>query len=156
MRIAPLTAVFLAALALAACERESPEKRAARQVTARTRCVAEELALQAKERLATLDTVLANARGTPMEQMAASTYSFAFALRQHADAAARSAALMDSAMAVRSAEDSTRLANAAMQARPGAAAPGSVEANVAARYTREISAALGNPNHPCNKTEEEE
>jgi hypothetical protein len=155
MRIAPLTAVVLALLALAACNRESPEKRSARQVTTRTRCVAEELALQAKERLAKLDTVLAQARGTPMEQTVAAGYGFAFALREHADAAARSAALMDSAMAARAGEDSTRLANAAMQARPAAPAPGSVEANAAARYTQEISAALGNPNHPCNNAETE-
>jgi len=156
MRIAPLTAFVLAALALAACDRESPEKRAARQVTARTRCVAEELALQAKERLASLDTVLAGARGTPMEQTVAAGYRFAFALREHADAAARSAALMDSAMVARAAEDSTRLANAAMKARPAAPAPGSVEANVDDRYTQEISAALENPNHPCNQAEAED
>ena len=156
MRISRPIIAVLAALALAACDREPPEKRAARQVTTRTRCVAEELALQAKERLASLDTVLAGARGTPMETTVAAGYRFAFTLREHADAAARSAALMDSAMSARAAEDFTRYAAAAMRARPAPGPAGSVEANVAARYTQEMAAALANPSHPCNQTEEDD
>lgn len=155
MRISPLIPVALAAVALAACDREPPEKAAARQVTARTVCVAEELALQAKERLASLDTVLARARGTPMEATVAAGYQFAFALRQHADAAVRSAALLDSAMNAPAAADSARYAGLAVRARPAAADTGSVEANAATRFRSEMAAALSNPYHPCNRPAEE-
>lgn len=149
-----LPALLASAVLLSACGGESPEKRAARHDVRRTLCVAEELSLQAKERLASLDTVLAGARGTPMESTVAAAYQFAFAMKAHADSAMRSAAYMDSSMTARADEDSARYAALAIRTRPPAARANTVEENAAVRYSREMAAALGNPAHPCNKTEE--
>lgn len=150
-----LPALACSAALLSACGGESPEKRAARRDVHRTLCVAEELSLQAKERLAALDTVLATARGTPMESTVAAGYAFAFAMKAHADSALRSAAYMDSAMAAPADEDSARYATLAIRTRPPAASPNTVEENAAVRYAREMAAALGNPAHPCNQETEE-
>lgn len=156
MRIHRLVPALLApVLLLAACERESPEKRAARRDARRTACIADELALQAKERLAYMDTALARARGTPVEALSAATYQFAFVMKAHADSALKTAAYQDSALSARSREDSARYAGMAARARPPAPAPGSVEANVAQRYDEELAAAFGNPAHPCNQEEGE-
>ena len=143
-------------VAAAACDRETPEQRSARRDARRTACVADELALQAKERLAKLDTVLAISRGSPTEQLTAAGYRFAFALKEHADSAARVAAYTDSAVHARASEDSLRYAQAAEKARPPAPQPNTVEANAAERYRRDMAAALGNLDHPCNKEEGEE
>jgi hypothetical protein len=157
MRIHRLVpALLLLVPTLAACGRESPEKRAARRDARRTACIADELALQAKERLAYRDTALARARGTPVEAISAASYRFAFAMKLHADAALKTAAYQDSALAARSREDSARYAGIAERARPLPPEPGSVEANVVQRYEEELAAAFGNPAHPCNQEDEGE
>jgi len=156
MRIHRLVpALLLLVPTLAACGRESPEKRAARRDARRTACIADELALQAKERLAYMDTALARSRGTAVEAISAASFRFAFATKLHADAALKTAVYQDSALAARSREDSARYAGMAARARPLPPEPGSVEANAAQRYDEELAAAFGNPAHPCNQEDEE-
>ncbi|HEX8695561.1 MAG TPA: hypothetical protein VF746_24320 [Longimicrobium sp.] len=156
MRIHRLVPALLALVpTLAACGRESPEKRAARRDAHRTACIAEELALQAKERLAYMDTALARSRGTAVEAISAASFRFAFAMKDYADAALKTVAYQDSALAARSREDSVRYAGLATRSRPPAPAARSVEANAAQRYEEELAAAFGNPAHPCNQEGEE-
>lgn len=146
--------ILLALVLLAACG-ESEEVKSARRDAQRTSCIAQELALQAKERLAKLDTTVAASQGSPMEQVTLAAHRFASALKERADAFALSAAYQDSAASARSSEDSVRYAGLATQHRPGAPAAGTVEGNVAERYAQDLAAAFGNPDHPCNNPEEE-
>ena len=144
-----LPAAAAALLLLAACENKA--RTAARQLARRNSCVAAELALDAKERLAALDTAVVVAQGTPMEQVTAASRTFAAAYRQWADAVSQGADYADSAAVARSREDSLRYAQLAAQARPRGVSPGTVEGNAAARFNDDFSRAFGNPDHPCNK-----
>jgi hypothetical protein len=137
-----------AALLLAACENRG--RTAARQLARQSSCIAAELSLDAKERLAALDTAVATAEGTPMEQVTRAGHTFATAYRQWADAMFRTAELADSAAYARSREDSVRFARQSEQARPRAPQQG-VEGNAVASYNQDVSRALANPDHPCNK-----
>ena len=150
----PLSVLLALAFVTAACG-ESEEVKSARRDARRTSCIAQELALQAKERLAKLDTTVATSQGGPMEQVTLAAHHFASALKERADAFARSAAYTDSAAHVRSQEDSVRYAGLAAQSRPGAPAAGTVEGNVAERYSQDMAAAFANPDHPCNTPEGE-
>jgi hypothetical protein len=138
-----------AALLLAGCQDRG--RAAARQLARQNSCIAAELALGAKERLAALDTAVANAEGTPMEQVTRAGHTFAAAYRQWADAMYRTAELADSAAYARSREDSVRFARESEQARPRAVRQGTVEGNAVASYNQDVSRALANPDHPCNK-----
>lgn len=149
-----------AALALlpafaAACG-EDQGRVAARQLARRNSCIAAELALDAKERLAALDTAVATAKGTPLEQATLASYTFVSAYRAWADASSRSADYADSATYARSRDDSVHLAQLADQARPRAVPVGSVEGNAAASYNQDFRRAFGNPDHPCNKPPEDD
>ena len=64
-RMAAALALLLTASALACGE--SKGRKAARQLARRNSCIAAELALDAKERLAALDTAVISAQGTPLE-----------------------------------------------------------------------------------------
>jgi hypothetical protein len=138
-----------AALLLAGCADRG--RTAARQLVRRNSCVAAELALDAKERLASLDTAVAGARGTPMEQVTVASHSFAAAYRQWADAVSQSASLADSAAFAHSRQDSLRFARQAEEARPRPVARGTVEANAVASYDQDVARAFANPDHPCNQ-----
>jgi len=137
-----------AALLLAACEDRG--RAAARQLARQNSCIAAELALDAKERLAALDTALATSAGTPVEQVTQAGHTFATAYREWADAMYRTAELADSAAHARSREDSVRFARQSEEARPRAPRQG-VEGNAVASYNQDVSRALANPDHPCNK-----
>ena len=141
-------------LFLAACreEGESPEQREAR----RAACIADELALQGKERLASLDTALARARGTPLEQVTVAGHAFAATYAAFANRRLAEAANLDSAAHAREPEDSARFARAAAPFRDPAPAPGTVQGNVAERWRSDFTAAAGNPDHPCNLEPEEQ
>jgi hypothetical protein len=154
MRMTPSTllpAAAAALLLLAACEDKG--RTAARELARRNSCVAAELALDAKEKLASLDTALVSAQGTPMEQVTAAGHTFAAAYRRWADAMASSADYADSAAFARSREDSVRFAQLSTQAHPRAVPVGTVEGNAVASYNQDVARAFGNPDHPCNKPE---
>lgn len=148
-----VTVAFVALLALSACG-ESKARTATRALARRNSCVAAELALDAKERLASLDTARAKAEGTALAQMTEAGYTYAAAYKAWADAASRAADLEDSAVTAPSSADSARYAQESATARPRVAAPGTTEANAALQYSRDVTRALGNPDHPCNKPDD--
>ena len=148
-----LPAAAAALLLLAGCADRG--RAAARQLARRNSCIAAELALDAKERLAALDTAAATAAGTPMEQVTMAGHAFAAAYRQWADASARSAALADSAVNARTSDDAARLTRESDAARPLPVAHGTVESNAAVSYNQDFARAFGNPDHPCNKPKDD-
>jgi len=150
-----LPAAAAALLLLAACG-EDKGRAAARQLARRNACVAAELALDAKEKLASLDTAMVGARGGPMEQVTMAGHTFAAAYRQWADAASQSADYADSAAYAPSRDDSVRYARMAEQARIRPGAPGTVQGNAVASYNQDVSRAFANPDHPCNKPKDED
>lgn len=148
-----LLAAAAAVLLLSGCENRA--RTAARQLARQNSCIASELALDAKERLAALDTALVTSAGTPMEQVTRAGYAFSAAYRQWADAMSRVADFADSASYARSKEDSVRFARQSEQARPRAPQQGTVEGNAVASYNQDVTRALTNPDHPCNKPDED-
>ena len=152
MRTKTLRIVALAApLLLAAACGENKERVAARNMARRSSCLAAELALDAKERQAALDTAVAGAEGTPLEQATLASHAFVTAYRTWADATVISADAADSAVHARSQEDSLRWARTSAQARPRPAARGTLEGNAAESYNQDFARRFSNPDHPCNK-----
>jgi len=143
-------ALALLVAAQAACG-EGAGRKAARALARRNSCIASELALDAKERLASLDTAVVASQGTPLERATLASHMFVSAYKAWADASSRAADYTDSASVARSREDSVKFAGMADQARPRAVPAGSVEANAAASYNSDFSRAFGNPDHPCNQ-----
>lgn len=154
-RLIPVAALLLAAAAVAAACGESPARKAAREQARRNSCVAAELALSAKERVARLDTQLVAAQGSPMLGVLQASYQFASAYHQYADAFSRAADLADSAAFARSKGDSTQYAQQAQRIRPTFPTAGTVQGNAAARFASDMQTAEANPDHPCNQTDEE-
>lgn len=138
------------ALALAACTGDDPAKTAQRTAAHRASCVAEELAIQANSKVTSLDTLRATGATGVVEQI----YPFARAYFDYARARERQAALVDSAAAAESSDDSVRFAGLAATAAPARPA-GSVQVNAAQSYERDHARLLGNPDHPCNQAAEE-
>ena len=150
-----LTAFLLvSSLALAACG-DDPARTQARKIARRNSCVAAELALQAKEKLASLDTASVSAEGGPLQQAVAATRTFAATYRAWADANSRAMDLADSAAFARSRQDSLRLAREAGAARPTAPRD-QVQMNAMRSYTHDFDRAANNPDHPCNRPEDEQ
>ena len=143
----------LIVLALAACQGEDPARAERRQDAARAACVAEELAVQAGTRIAALDTLSATPMGSVMAQR---TYPFVRGYYDHAKLSERRMALLDSAAAAASPEDSAGFATRAAAGAPGRGRPGTPEANAVERYNADSAAAMGNPSHPCNAPQGEE
>lgn len=148
-------AAALALLLAAGCG-EDKGRVAARTVARRTSCLAAELALDAKERLASLDTAVATVQGTPLEQATLASHAFVTAYKAWADASSTSADYADSASFARSRQDSVRFAQLSVQARPGAVPRGTVEGNAAESYNKDFARAFANPDHPCNKPQDAE
>ena len=146
-------AAALALLLAAGCG-EDQGRVAARALARRTSCVAAELALDAKERLAALDTAVATVQGTPLEQATVASHAFVTAYKAWADQSAGSADYADSASYARSRGDSVRFARLSEQARPRPVPRGSLEGNAAESYNKDFARAFGNPDHPCNKPQE--
>ena len=142
---------LIAFLALAACTGDDPAKAAQRANAHRAACVAEELTIQANTKVASLDTLRTNAAGGFVEQI----YPFARAYYEYARARERQTALVDSAAAAESGEDSTRFAGLAATAAPPRPS-GNVQENAARGYERDHARALANPDHPCNQAAEEQ
>jgi hypothetical protein len=138
------------ALALAACG-DDAAKTEQRTAARRASCIAEELAIQANTRVSSLDTLRTRAPGGFVDQI----YPFARAYFDYARAREQYTALADSAAAAESEEDSARYAGQAARATPAAPPPGTVQGNAVQSYQRDHAAALANPDHPCNKADEE-
>ena len=132
---------------LAACGGDDPEKAAQRTAAHRAACVAEELAIQANTKVSALDTLRARAPGGFVSQV----YPFSKAYFDYAKTRERHAALLDSAAAAESEQDSARFTGEAARIAPAARQPGSTEANAAESYERDYAAAISNPDHPCNQ-----
>jgi hypothetical protein len=142
---------LLVLLLLAACapERGNPERQAARRATARDACVAEELLIDAREKLTVMQP-LAGAEVDPRSPMgAARTYARTY--HDYAQLRAGSLAYADSALSAKTPADSARFAQFGAKYAVGPAAPGTVEANVAAEYARNFQAIASNPSHYCNQ-----
>ncbi|HET7228461.1 MAG TPA: hypothetical protein VFJ16_00530 [Longimicrobium sp.] len=155
-RLIPVAALLLAAAAVTAACGESPAKKAAREQARRNSCVAAELALSGKERAARLDTQLVAVQGSPMANVVQASAQFAEAYQAYAEAFSRSADLADSAAFAKSKDDSTNLARQAQQARPPVAPAGTVQGNAANRFATDMQMAANNPDHPCNRKNEDE
>lgn len=141
-----LLPALLLLLALAACTGDDPAKTAQRTAAHRAACVAEELAIQANSKVSSLDTLRANAAGSVVEQI----YPFARAYFDYARARDRQTALVDSAAAAESSEDSVRFAGLAATAAPSRP-NGNLQVNAAESYERDHARLLSNPDHPCNQ-----
>jgi len=155
-RLIPVAALLLAAAAAAAACGESPARKAAREQARRNSCVAAELALSAKERVARLDTQLVANQESPMLGVLRASYQFASAYREYAEAYSRSADLADSAAFAGSRRDSATYAQQAQRVRPLLPPAGSVQGNAANRFSTDMQAAEANPDHPCNQKDQEE
>ncbi|HEX8675560.1 MAG TPA: hypothetical protein VF710_26950 [Longimicrobium sp.] len=142
---------LLLVLTLAACGGENAEKVAQRTAAHRAACVAEELAIQANTKISSLDTLRAQGPGFVNQ-----VYPFSKAYFDYAKLRERHAALLDSAAAAESPEDSVRFTGEAGRNAPRPGQPGSIEANAAESYERDYAAAISNPDHPCNNPGGEE
>jgi len=147
-----LTITLPLLLALAACGGDSAEKAAQRAAAHRAACVAEELAIQANTKVSALDTLRTQAPGGFVNQV----YPFSRAYFDYARVRERHAALLDSAAAAESAQDSVRYTGEAARSAPRPGQPGSTAANAAESYERDYAAAISNPDHPCNQKGGEE
>jgi fructoselysine-6-P-deglycase FrlB-like protein len=145
-----LPAVVLLAVVAAACG-ESAERKAAKDLARRNSCVAAELALTAKERVARLDTQVVVTQGGPFERITVAGREFAASYKTFADAFSRSADYADSAAFARSRADSLRFARMADSVRPVVSPAAGMERNSAVRFTEDMRVALSNPDHPCNQ-----
>jgi hypothetical protein len=148
MRLTASLAVLLPVFSLLACAGDSARE-TARRAAHRDWCIAEELAVQANAQISTMDTLSAG-----NDLIAARLYPFAKAFYDFAKAREMELALLDSAAAAETPDDSTQLAARAAQASPQAPA-GDVETNAARDYQRRFAEALGNPSHPCHAADEE-
>lgn len=157
-RYLPRIALVLAVPAvLAACDRRSPQEEAAELAVRQDACVADELAIAARNKLDELETMARNAEaeGSPMVAMMRGPLAFAEAYRAFAESRRRAYAMADSAAVAAQREDSVRLMERVRGMEAGPPTAGEVQANVVAEYRREFQAARANPDHPCMRPEEE-
>jgi hypothetical protein len=151
-RPAALLALAASIVLLPACDREDPQRTAARNGARRDACIAEELFVRSRERLTTLEQTLAAARAdnSPTAVITESALAFSRATHQYAEMRWRELALADSAAQAESREDSAAFAARAAAARP-VAATGDVGVNAARDYNEGFAVARANPDHPCNQ-----
>lgn len=142
--------ILLSAGTAAGCS-DAAERSAARDISRRNVCIAEELHITARGRLADLDDIIAKTPASPLQGVNSAAREFASATEQHASRRASELAMTDSAIAVRSAEDSARLAAEAARLRVAGGGGSPLQQNVASQYEREFNAAAANPAHPCNQ-----
>lgn len=135
-------AILLTAAACAADDTgPTPEQLEARDLAARSACVAERIAQRADEELRTLEEL----------QMAPGPLGFQRAYLQHAQLRLRTLALADSALNhARSSADSVTLDSASRAVRLRLPEPGSVEENVIRSYENNFLTLINDEDHPCN------
>lgn len=146
-RLIPL----LFSLLLPACERESedPAPREASRAAARDACVAEDLVIEAREKLAALQPPDGEGGEVPGVPGAARAYARVY--REYAEVQTARLALADSTARARSPADSAHYARKAAAYSLSPPEPGTVEANVAQAYARDFNAIRANPAHFCNQ-----
>ncbi|HEV2149310.1 MAG TPA: hypothetical protein VGR37_18045 [Longimicrobiaceae bacterium] len=152
MRLHHLRPLLALPLVLAACGRdagEDRERRETRVAASRNACVAEELAIRARENLASLDTIAAMGGGVEGPMRAAYTYAQVY--RNLAELRHSSMAYVDSALGAPTPADSARYMQRAAQFSVRAPEPETVDANVAAEWRRNFATTRGNPEHYCNQ-----
>ena len=153
-----------AASTLAGCDRPSPQELAEERAARQDACVAEELASAARNKRDDLETMLRNAEAAaqssggadPLGGMMRAPLAFAQAYAEFAARHRSAFALLDSAAVATERADSARLVERARALQGLRPAAGSVQANVAAQYGRELQAARENPHHPCMTAPQEE
>jgi hypothetical protein len=148
----PIAIVLAAAALLAGCRAESPEHRAARREARRASCIATELLIQSHDRARTLGGY---GGGGALAQVLAASSAYAQAYDEYARTRASQLALADSAINAKSDADSTRFMGDARKLAPAAPQPGTVQASARERYNADFAQAKANPDHPCNKPQEE-
>jgi hypothetical protein len=147
--------LFAASLAvlLSACgdRGPTPQQRQVRRDARLDACIAEALAMNARSRLATLDSLLAQsqARGS-VPSLVSAPHKFAQVYATYADLRAHETAYRDSAYNASSKEDSTRYEKQALEFRVNRPSPESLEENVIRDYGRDFVGSRANPEHGCN------
>lgn len=151
-RTAPVLLLLLLAAAGCRGERAPTEaQRAARSEARRDACVADHLQQRARERLATLETLLAEARAEgDVPAVVSAPHAFAQVYATLADLRAHETAYRDSALSARSPEDSLRYDQQAASFRVRRPSPETLEANVQRRYLEDFVASREDPEHVCN------
>lgn len=141
------------ALLLAACDRgPSPEQEQAQREARLDACIAEALSIDAREQLATLDSLLMQSRQRgEANALVSAPHKFAQVYATYADLRAHETAYRDSAYNATSKEDSTRYEELATSFRVNRPSPESIEENVIRDYGRDFFTARGNPEHGCNQ-----
>jgi hypothetical protein len=149
-----LLVLLLLASGAAACRGEpepTPAEQAARREARRDACIAEHLQERAQARLATLDTLLAQAQAAgTVTGVVSAPHAFAQVYATLADLRAHDTAYRDSAFHARSRDDSLRYETAAATFRVRRPSPETLEANVQRDYARDFVMARGDPEHICN------
>lgn len=157
-RHTPRLALVLAAAALlAGCDRQSPQELAAERAARQEACVADELAIAARNKREDLETIIRNAeaQASPMGAMMRGPLAYAQAYAAFAESRRTAYALVDSAAVAAERADSLRLMERVRGLEAGPPTAGSVQENVVAEYRREFQRARANPDHPCSRPEEE-
>ena len=148
--------LFAATLAvlLSACGDRGPseQQRQARRNASLDACIAEALSMNARSRLATLDSLLvqSQARGGAVPALVSAPHKFAQVYATYADLRAHETAYRDSAYNASSKEDSTRYERMATDFRVNRPSPESLEENVIRDYVRDFTVSRQNPDHGCN------
>ncbi len=141
--------LVLPLLALAACldRGPAPEEEARRRDSTRQVCVTETLAQQARDNVETLEQTVG---GSPIPA-AQAAYQFAQVYKVYADARLQQVTFRDSLLYARTAADSQRMQEVIDRNQVAPSRPGGVGAAVEARYAETFTAAMANPDHPCNR-----
>ena len=141
------------AVLLSACGERgpTPQQREARRSASLDACIAEALSINARSRLATLDTLLqqSQAQGS-VPALVSAPHKFAQVYATYADLRAHETAYRDSAYNATSKEDSTRYEGMAASFRVNRPSPESLEENVIRDYLRDYAGSRRNPEHGCN------
>lgn len=146
-------AALAAALAAAACDAGAPAPPTEAQLDARRdACLGEEMLIRARERRASLDTVLARTDpSSPTMAFTLPAHEFAVILERYADLRHRETAYLDSASRAATEADSARYAALAAQHTIPPTPAGSLAYNVRTQYEGDFTAARANPAHACNR-----
>ncbi len=129
-------------------DRETPEARERRQVIAREACIHDALVSNSRATLREMERMLgATGAGTGTAVMG---YTRAYA--EYAGLRATQMAYVDSAINhARARGDSARYARSAVQYAPSPPESGTLEANVAGAFARDLAIVRADTTHPCNR-----
>lgn len=141
----------LTVLLLASCgmfDRETPEARERRQVIAREACIHDALASHGRATLREMERML----GATGPGAGAAVMGYTRAYTDYAGLQATQMAYIDSAVNhARARGDSARYARSAIGYAPNPPESGTLEANVANAYARDLAIVRADTTHPCNR-----